>query len=93
MVIGLLRVRLRLHEAASLKEKRSVLKPLIARLRKDHNVAVAEVDDQDIWRSIVLAVVAVSAGRDTVENILRGVTKELGENTLFDLVEEQMELI
>ena len=93
MVIGLLRVRLRLHEAASLKEKRSVLKPLIARLRKDHNVAVAEVDDQDIWRSVVLAVVAVSAGRDPVENILRGVTKELGENTLFDLVEEQMELI
>ena len=93
MVIGLLRVRLRLHEAASLKEKRSVLKPLIARLRKDHNVAVAEVDDQDIWRSVVLAVVAVSAGRDPVENILRGVAKELGENTLFDLVEEQMELI
>ena len=55
MVIGLLRVRLRLHEAASLKEKRSVLKPLMARLRKDHNVAVAEVDDQDIWRSVVLA--------------------------------------
>ena len=93
MVIGLLRVRLRLHEAASLKEKRSVLKPLLVRLRKDHNVAVAEVDDQDIWRSVVLAVVAVSAGRDPVENILRGVAKELGENALFDLVEEQMELI
>ena len=93
MVIGLLRVRLRLHEAASLKEKRSVLKPLLARLRKDHNVAVAEVDDQDIWRSTVLAVVAVSAGRDPVENILRGVAKELGETPFFDLVEEQMELL
>ena len=93
MVIGLLRVRLRLHEAASLKEKRSVLKPLMARLRKDHNVAVAEVDDQDIWRSVVLAIVAVSAGRDPVENILRGVAKDLGEHALFDLVEEQIELI
>ena len=70
-----------------------MLKPLLARLRKDHNVAVAEVDDQDIWRSVVLAVVAVSAGRDPVENILRAVTKDLGENALFDLVEEQVELI
>ncbi len=93
MVIGLLRVRLRLHEAASLKEKRSVVKPLFVRLRKDHNVAVAEVDDQDIWRSAVLAVVAVSAGRDPVENILRGVAEELGESPIFDLVEEQIELL
>ena len=59
MVIGACQVLLHLEGCASLKAKRSLLKPLLARLHREFNVAAAEVDHQDVWHSAGLAVVAV----------------------------------
>ena len=62
MVIGACRVRLYLPGCRSLKEKRGRLKPLLARLPREFNVAVAEVGLQDIWQSAEIALVTVAAG-------------------------------
>ena len=59
------RIRLDLPGAASLKEKRKVVKPLVQRLRDRFGVSAAEVGHQDIWHSAVVAVAAV--GSDTAE--------------------------
>lgn len=53
------RIELRIRDARSLKEKRHVVKSVIAHLSSSHNVAVAEVDDQDKWNKATLGVVAV----------------------------------
>ena len=55
MIIGLLTIHIHLHGIGSLKEKRSILKSLIGRLKSRFNVSVAEVGAQD---SKALAVVA-----------------------------------
>ncbi len=60
MAIGLLTLELYLPLNTSLKGKRSILKPLIARLRKDFNVSVCEADAQDMHSRAVLEVVCVS---------------------------------
>jgi len=60
MVIGACRVRLHLPGCSSLKEKRGRLKPLLARLRKEFNLATAEVDLNDVWQSAEIALVAVA---------------------------------
>ena len=62
MIIGACRVRLDLPGCASLKEKRSRLKPLLARLPKEFNVAVAEIGLQDVWQSAEIALVTVAGG-------------------------------
>jgi Protein of unknown function (DUF503) len=49
MSIGVLTLQLQLPGCKSLKEKRSRLKPLIARLHREFNISVAEVSHQDIW--------------------------------------------
>ena len=51
-----------LHLAASesLKDKRQVLRSLQERLRRQFNVAVAEVEEQDAWQTAVLGLVVVS---------------------------------
>ncbi|HRE26200.1 MAG TPA: DUF503 domain-containing protein [Anaerolineales bacterium] len=59
MVIGLCVVELSLEGCRSLKEKRSLIKPILARLPKEFNLAVAEVGGQDAWAA---ALVSVSAG-------------------------------
>lgn len=60
MVIGCCTIDLYLPGAASLKDKRSVLKGMMHRIRREFNVSVAEVDLQDVIQSAVLGVVTVS---------------------------------
>jgi uncharacterized protein len=60
MIIGICRILLHLPGCASLKEKRSRIKPLLARLHREFNVAAAEIGLQDMWQSAEVAVVNVS---------------------------------
>jgi uncharacterized protein len=60
MVVGTLTITLQVPASTSLKEKRMVIRSLTARLRQTFNIAVAEVDDQDLWQSAVIGIVCVS---------------------------------
>ncbi|MBX7243997.1 MAG: DUF503 domain-containing protein [Candidatus Sumerlaeaceae bacterium] len=93
MIIGLLRVRLHIPDANSLKDKRSVLKRTIHRLRTNYNCAVAEVDDQDVWRSAVLAIVTVYAQKAQVESLFEAIGGELASSIEFELVEQLSEYL
>jgi uncharacterized protein YlxP (DUF503 family) len=53
-------VELHLPDVDSLKGKRHVLKGLKERVRARFEVAVAEVDHQDVWQRATLAVACVS---------------------------------
>lgn len=55
-------MRLHLPGCSSLKEKRGRLKPLLARLPKEFNVAVAEIGLNDVWQSAEIALVTVANG-------------------------------
>ena len=59
MVIAACTIQLQLHGIHSLKQKRSVIKPILSRLPKQFNLAVAEVDYQDVWQSSMLGLVTV----------------------------------
>jgi uncharacterized protein YlxP (DUF503 family) len=60
MIVGVCEIELHLPDATSLKDKRSILKSLLARLHNTFNVSAAEVDKQDLWQSAVIGVAAVS---------------------------------
>ncbi len=92
MTIGTLRVRAALATAASLKDKRRVLSSVKDRLRRQFNVAVAELEYLDEWRHTEFGVATlandgrvVSSVLSQVENLLRqmrgitvlGVEKEI----------------
>ena len=54
-MIGLLTLHLHLPGVASLKEKRSRIKPLLSRLHRQFNLSSAEMDLQDMWQEVVIA--------------------------------------
>ena len=60
MIVGLLSLELHVGGARSLKDKRMVLRSLKDRLRR-LNVAVAELDHQDLWQRAGLGIVTVGA--------------------------------
>ncbi len=63
MVVATCVITLQLDDVTSLKEKRSIVKPILARLPRRFNVAVAEIDHQDVWQTAVIALVTI--GNDT----------------------------
>jgi uncharacterized protein YlxP (DUF503 family) len=77
--IGVLTLELRIEHAHSLKEKRHVIKSLKDRLRHKFNVSVAEIDDQDLHNSAVIAAATVSSSRPFAAKVLAAVETEAAE--------------
>lgn len=74
--IGVLTLELRIEDAHSLKDKRQIVKSLKDRLRHKFNVAVAEIDYQDVWQHALISVVTVSSSHIHAEGILQSVEDE-----------------
>lgn len=79
MLLGVCSLSLSIAGVHSLKEKRGALKPLVAQLRREFNVSVAEVEDQDRWQAAGLAVAMVAADganlHGALENVVRWVER------------------
>jgi hypothetical protein len=76
VVIGLLSVELHIPYAQSLKDKRMVLRRVKDRLQK-FNVAVSEVEYQDVWQRAGLGIVAISTTTVHVERELQTAADEI----------------
>lgn len=59
-IIGLCTLQFYLPGVSSLKEKRGILKSMLAKLGNKFNISVAEVNHQDKWQSAEIAIVCVS---------------------------------
>ena len=60
MNVGVCRVSLRFPENLSLKGKRRILKSITSRVAGKFNVAVAEVDNQELWQVATIGICCVS---------------------------------
>ena len=80
MIIGSLALELFIPTAHSLKDKRSVVKSILQRLRNEFNVSTAEVGQQDRWQIAELGVVCVSSDRQYARQQLEAVIEWLYQN-------------
>ena len=93
-VVGLLTIELYVPGITSLKEKRGVVKPLLARLRKEFNVSAAEIEDNDQLGHAVLGVACVSPSADYAHGLLTRVAESVAEWRLdAELVDYRIELL
>ncbi|MFI5385703.1 MAG: DUF503 domain-containing protein [Fimbriimonadales bacterium] len=79
MVVGSIELQLRLEGCQCLKDKRRVLRGFMARIRRDFNVAIAEVDDHDLWGNATIGVACVSNDAHHAESVLQHVVDALDE--------------
>ena len=73
MAVAVLTIHLLLPGCSSLKDKRSKIKPILARLHKEFNLSTAEIDLQDQWREAVIACAVVGNDRVFLNNVLQKV--------------------
>ncbi len=79
MIVGVCQLHLHLHEVASLKEKRRVVRSLIDRTKARFNVAVAEVDHQDVWGTAVIGISCLSTDTRHATQVLDAVIRFIGD--------------
>jgi uncharacterized protein len=94
MHVGIARLELLIPENGSLKDKRMVVRSVAQRVRNRFNVAVAEVDTQDIWEVATLGIVCISDdprhSNEMLSKVLAFIESERLDAEVGDV---QMELI
>ena len=81
MIIETLEIKLYAPWVHSLKEKRMVVKSLIAKISNKFNVSVAEIEDQDVHQSIVLGLACVAGNTALADSIMDNVITFVENNT------------
>lgn len=91
MIIAVSTWDLHLPACHSLKEKRSVVKPLTTALRRSLNVSVAETGQQDLWQRAEITVAVVGTARPVVDETLRSADRIVEESDGVRIVDTATE--
>jgi uncharacterized protein YlxP (DUF503 family) len=87
-------VSLRLHGNQSLKGKRQAVQSITSRVRARFNVAVAEVEDNDLWQRITLGVVCVSNNPRHANEMLSRMVEYIQETRNdIELLDYEVEMV
>ena len=92
MFTGSLVADLLLGDVHSLKEKRAVVRPVVAELRRRYAVAAAEVGDSDLHRRVQVGVSAVAADAGHVTEVLDACERLLAGRPEVDLLSVRRQL-
>jgi len=91
MQMGLLTLEIHISDAQSLKDKRQVLRSLKDRLRAHFNVAVAELEHQELWQRSKIGVVSISGNGKHLEESLTAIAAESERLLGRDLVSQEID--
>ena len=93
MVVGVGHIVFRIYPCRSLKEKRKVVKAIVARIRNHFNASVAEVADNDIYVRAVIGISLVGSDRRMINAKLDKVFNFADGLGLAEMTDTQMEII
>ena len=92
MRIAVMAFRLRASWVHSLKEKRMIVKSLIAKLQNRFHVSAAEIDEQDTHQIIVIGVAAIVPHNAMADSLMEEVSLFVEENTEAEIIDEEREI-
>ena len=93
MPVGVLTLEIQIPYSHSLKEKRAVLLKVRDRLRGRFNVAVAELDHQDVWQRATLGIVSISDSPKYLEGLFQQVLAETERILGDDVADHNIEYL
>jgi uncharacterized protein YlxP (DUF503 family) len=92
VLVALCSFDLRIPGCSSLKEKRHVVKTLTASLRSKFNVAVAEVDHQDLWQRATIAVSSVAGEGYHLKRVMHQVERHIDTFPAIEVIGRALSL-
>jgi uncharacterized protein len=85
MSVGLLLLDCYISESQSLKDKRRILSSLSERLRRQFNIAIAEVEYQDQWQRAQLAIVFVNTNWRMLQSSMSTLTEYIDRDRRVEI--------
>lgn len=73
-------IKLNLNGVYSLKEKRRILKSILARLAQQFNVATAEIECQEVWQTAVIGLATVGNDAGYLHGLLEKAVAWIAQN-------------
>ena len=92
MKIAVMSFRLYVPWVHSLKEKRMIVKSLIARLQNRFHVSAAEIDEQDTHQIIVIGVAAIVPHNAMADSLMDEISLFVEENCEAEILDETREI-
>ena len=92
MFVGSLALDLLLGDVHSLKEKRSVVRPIVAELRRKLEVAAAEAGDQDLHRRALVGVAVVAADAAHCRSVLEACERLVADRPEVEVLSAHQQL-
>ena len=92
MKIAAMNFRLHAPWVHSLKEKRMVVKSLVAKLQNRFHVSAAEIAEQDTHQIIVIGVAAIIPNSAMADSVMNEIASFVEENTEADILDEEREI-
>ncbi|MDI3548292.1 MAG: uncharacterized protein PWR10_1944 [Halanaerobiales bacterium] len=93
MLIGIARIEIYIPMATSLKEKRRVIKGLIDKARNKFNIAIAEVDNNDLWKNATIGIVTISNERAYIDKLLSRIINFIERFDRMEIINYSIEVI
>lgn len=92
MKIATITFRLKAPWVHSLKEKRMIVKSIVAKLQNKFHVSAAEIDEQDVHQIIVIGVAAIVPHNALADSLMDEISQFVEENTEAEILDEQREI-
>lgn len=93
MKIATMTFRLHAPWVHSLKEKRMIVKSLVAKLQNKFHVSAAEIDEQDVHQFIVIGVAAIVPHNAMADSLMDEISSFVEISTEAQIVEETREVV
>ena len=92
MKIATITFRMQAPWVHSLKEKRMIVKSIVAKLQNKFHVSAAEIDEQDIHQIIVIGVASIVPHNAMADSLMDEIAQFVEENTEAEILDEQREI-
>ncbi len=90
--IAVMTFRLHAPWVHSLKEKRMIVKSIIAKLQNKFHVSAAETDEQDTHQVIVIGVAAIAANNALADSMMDEISQFVETSSEAEILDEQREI-
>ena len=92
MRIAAMTFRLHAPWVHSLKEKRMIVKSIVAKLQNKFHVSAPEIDEQDIHQIIVIGVATIVPHNAMADSLMDEISAFVEENTEAEILDEYREI-
>ena len=92
MIIATITFKLHAPWVHSLKEKRMIVKSILAKLQNRFHVSAAEIDEQDTHQIIVIGVAAIVPHNARADSLMENISRFVEDNCEAEIIDEEREI-